>query len=112
MTKLLAKILVLCALVAFLPSPAKADQLSEDLRALNSSDRATVEHAVNSILGKRDAEALVILVALLDDKLQVDAAGNAYRVEEDGSLKPLTKAPGQGGRCQDAAGQQSTAARA
>jgi urea transport system permease protein len=91
MTKLLAKILVLFALAAFLPSPAKADQLSEDLRALNSSDRATVEHAVNSILGKRDAEALAILVALLDDKLQVDAAGNAYRVEEDGSLKPLTE---------------------
>jgi urea transport system permease protein len=90
MPKLFAKILLLCALIAAFPTEARADQLSEDLRALNSSDRATVEHAVNQILQRRDAQALSILVVLLDDKLQVDAAGNAYRVAEDGTLTALT----------------------
>jgi urea transport system permease protein len=90
MPKLFAKILLLCALIAVFPGQARADQLSEDLRALNSSDRGTVEHAVNSILARRDAQALSILVVLLDDKLQVDAAGNAYRVAEDGTLTALT----------------------
>jgi urea transport system permease protein len=90
MPKLFAKILLLCALIAAFPGQARADQLSEDLRALNSSDRGTVEHAVNSILARRDAQALSILVVLLDDKLQVDAAGNAYRVAEDGTLTALT----------------------
>ena len=77
MPKLFAKILLLCALIAAFPGQARADQLSEDLRAMNSSDRGTVEHAVNSILARRDAQALSILVVLLDDKLQVDAACNA-----------------------------------
>jgi urea transport system permease protein len=90
MPKLFAKILLLCALIAAFPGQARADQLSEDLRALNSSDRGTVEHAVNSILARRDAQALSILVVLLEDKLQVDAAGNAYRVAEDGTLTALT----------------------
>jgi len=93
MSKLFSKILLLCALIAAFPSLARADQLSEDLRALNSSDRATVEKAVNSILGRRDAQALSILVALLDDKLQVDAAGNAYLVEESGATALTPGAP-------------------
>lgn len=90
MPKLFVKILLLCALFAAFSSPARADQLSEDLRALNSSDRGKVESAVNSILARRDAQALSILVALLDDELQVDAAGNAYRVTADGSITVLS----------------------
>jgi urea transport system permease protein len=90
MTKLLVKILVLCALLAFLPYEARAEQpLSEDLRALNSSDRTKVESAVNAILARRDAQALSILVVLLDDKLQVDANGVAYKVSDGGKLVPL-----------------------
>ena len=90
MSRILAKILVLFALVASLPGTVKADQLSDDLRALNSSDRGAVERAVNSILKQSDPQALAILVALLDDKLQVDPNGHAYEAGEDGALTPIT----------------------
>jgi urea transport system permease protein len=91
MIKLLVKILILCSLLALSPATARADQLANDLRALNSSDRGEVEKAVDAILSRRDTQALSILVALLDDKLRVDASGAAYKAADDGSLTPLSE---------------------
>jgi urea transport system permease protein len=89
MIKLLANTLILVALLALLPRTSRAAELADDLKALNSSDRNTVERAVNAIMARRDAQALSILVALLDDKLRVDANGAAFKAAEDGKLTPL-----------------------
>jgi urea transport system permease protein len=91
MIKLLAKTLILFALFALPPRTSHAGELADDLKALNSSDRGTVERAVNAIMARRDAQALSILVALLDDKLRIDASGAAFKAAEDGSLTPITE---------------------
>lgn len=81
---------VALAFLVMLSAPhASAADLREQTRGLAASDSSEVQSAVEKIAARRDADGIAILAALLEGTLRVDATGNVYVAQEDGSLKPV-----------------------
>ncbi|MEP7050355.1 MAG: urea ABC transporter permease subunit UrtB [Pseudomonadota bacterium] len=92
--KFAVSVVTLCAAALSFMGSARADQLSEDLAGLASTDASSVSAAIIKAANAGDARALPALHALEDGKLRFDEAKHLWIESEGGPLKDaLTGAP-------------------
>ncbi len=68
-------------------SPARADDSGGAFSELLSSDRGRVEKAVEVIAARRDTAAVVVLTALQAGTLRIDAQGQPFVAQSDGTYE-------------------------
>jgi urea transport system permease protein len=90
MTKFLRLLTLVFAVAFWLFSAAhaRADELSDAIKELGSADRDKVEQAVDRVARAPGAGPLMVLDALLEGTLRLDAQGVPFIAGEGGSLKP------------------------